>query len=101
MGKRVSYPLELKMKAIEMRLQGLPVKQVMEELNIRNRSQLKTWMKWYREGEFHRLEQPVGKQYSFGKGPEFASEFEKLQAEIRFLKQQIDVLKKYKAWERT
>lgn len=101
MSTRVSYPIEVKMKAIEMRLQGFPVKQVMEELNIRNRSQLKIWMKWYREGQLYRLNQPVGKQYSFGKGPEFASEIEKLQAEIRFLKQQIDVLKKYKAWERT
>ena len=101
MGTRVSYPVEIKMKAIEMKLQGFPVNQVMEELNIRNRGQLKRWMKWYREGELHRLEQPVGKQYSFGKGPEFTSETEKLQAEIRFLKQQIEVLKKHKAWERT
>src|SRR5690606_29361895 len=53
MSTRVSYPVEVKMKAIEMRLQGFPVKQVMEELNIRNRSQLKIWMKWYREGQLH------------------------------------------------
>jgi len=100
MGTRVSYPVEVKMKAIEMRLQGIPVKQVLNELNIRNHAQLKVWMKWYREGQLHRLEQPVGKQYSFSKGPEFSSQTEKLHAEIRFLKQQIDVLKKYKAWER-
>lgn len=101
MGTRVSYPVEIKMNAIEMRLQGIPVKQVMYELNIRNKTQLETWMRWYREGQLHRLEQPVGKQYSFAKGPEFSSEIEKLQAEVRFLKQQIDVLKKYKAWVRT
>lgn len=101
MGTRVSYPVEIKMNAIEMRLQGIPVKQVMYELNIRNKTQLETWMRWYREGQLHRLEQPVGKQYRFAKGPEFSSEIEKLQAEVRFLKQQIDVLKKYKAWERT
>lgn len=100
MGTRVSYPVEVKMKAIEMRLNGVPTKQVMNELNIRNITQLKVWMKWYREGQLHRLEQPVGKQYSFAKGPTFASETEKLHAEIRFLKQQIEVLKKYKAWER-
>ena len=100
MGTRVSYPIEVKMKAIELRLKGVPRKQVMHELNIRNETQLKTWMKWYREGQHHRLEQPVGKQYTFGKGPEYLSETEKLQAEIRFLKQQIDVLKKFKMWER-
>jgi len=52
MGTRVSYPVEVKMKAIEMRLEGIPVKQVLEKLNIRNHSQLKTWMKWYRNSEF-------------------------------------------------
>ncbi|MGE7623817.1 hypothetical protein ACQKMD_12350 [Viridibacillus sp. NPDC096237] len=38
MGTRVSYPVETKMKAIEMRLAGIPVKQVLEVLNIRNHS---------------------------------------------------------------
>ncbi len=64
MATRVSYPVEIKMKAIEMRLSGIPVKEVMEQLNIRNNTQLKTWMKWYRNGETNRLEQPVGKQYT-------------------------------------
>ncbi|WP_277585025.1 IS3 family transposase [Psychrobacillus antarcticus] len=95
MGTRVSYPVEVKMKAIEMRLAKVPVKEVMEELNIRNYTQLKTWMRWYRNGEIHRLHQPVGKQYTFGKGPEYESETAKLQAENRYLKQQIEVLKKY------
>ena len=100
MGTRVSYPIEVKMKAIEMRLAGIPVKQVLEELAIKNESQLKTWMKWYREGEMHRLHQPVGKQYTFGKGPEYESEEERLQIENRYLKQQIEVLKKYAELER-
>ncbi|WP_435923690.1 IS3 family transposase [Paenibacillus sp. DYY-L-2] len=94
MATRVSYPFELKMKAIEMRLEGVPVREVMEQLGIRNKTQLKVWMKWYREGDVHRLEQPVGKQYSYGKGPEHSSELEKLQAENRFLKQQLDLPKK-------
>lgn len=100
MATRVSYPFELKLKAIEMRLEGVPVREVMEQLGIRNKTQLKVWMKWYREGDVHRLEQPVGKQYSYGKGPEHSSELEKLQAENRFLKQQLDLLKKYMELER-
>ena len=48
MGTRVSYPVEVKMKAIELRLAKVPVKEIMEELNIRNYTQLKTWMRWYR-----------------------------------------------------
>ncbi|MNJ35544.1 hypothetical protein D3C77_302930 [compost metagenome] len=100
MATRVSYPLEIKTKAIEMRLAGIPVKEVMEKLNIRNKTQVKTWLSWYRKGEVHRLEQPVGKQYTFGKGPQYASELEKVKAENRFLKQQLDLLKKYKELER-
>ncbi|SFR07994.1 hypothetical protein SAMN04488603_102441 [Paenibacillus sp. cl130] len=100
MATRVSYPLEIKMKAIEMRLARVPVREVMEQLRIRNKTQLKTWMRWYRKGEVHRLEQPVGKQYSYGKGPEHSSELEKVKAENRFLKQQLDLLKKYKELER-
>lgn len=100
LATRVSYPVEVKMKAIEMRLARVPVREVMEQLGIRNKTQLKTWMRWYRKGEVHRLEQPVGKQYSYGKGPEHSSELEKVKAENRFLKQQLDLLKKYKELER-
>lgn len=100
MGTRVSYPIEVKMKAIEMKLAGASTKDILDQLNIRNKTQVQTWMKWYRNGEFHRLEQPVGKQYSFGKGPEYDNETAKLQVENRYLKQQIEVLKKYAELER-
>ncbi len=36
MGTRVSYPVEVKQKAVEMRLAGLPMKEIMKELNIKN-----------------------------------------------------------------
>lgn len=100
MATRVSYPAEIKLKAVEMRLAGLSVKEVMENLCIKNKTQVKTWVRWYRNGETHRFEQPVGKQYTYGKGPEPSSEIERLKQENRFLKQQLDVLKKYKEWER-
>ncbi|AXI08468.1 hypothetical protein CUC15_05845 [Oceanobacillus zhaokaii] len=49
MGTRVSYPVEVKLKAIEMRLAKVPVKEVMGKLSIRNKTQLKRWrwMYWY------------------------------------------------------
>ncbi|CAM4213196.1 helix-turn-helix domain-containing protein [Paenibacillus phoenicis] len=93
-------PLEVKMKAIEMKMSGTPVKEIMEQLNIRNKTQAETWMRWYRNGEQNRLEQPVGKQYSYGKGPEHTSELGKVKAENRFLKQQLELLKKYNEMER-
>lgn len=100
MGTRVSYPYEVKMKAVEMRLAGVPTKQVLIELNIRNKTQIETWMRWYKNGETHRFDQPVGKQYTFNKGPEYENEQTKLEVENRYLKQQIEVLKKYAELEK-
>lgn len=100
MGTRVSYPVEVKQKAVEMRLAGVPMKEIIQELNIKNNTQIKTWVRWYKAGDTHRFEQPVGKQYTYGKGPEYSSELEKLQAENRYLRQQNEVLKKYNELER-
>ncbi len=83
-----------------MRLAGVPMKEIMQELNIKNKTQVQTWVRWYKAGDTHRFEQPVGKQYSYGKGPEYSSELEKLQAENRYLRQQNEVLKKYNELER-
>lgn len=58
---RESYPLEVKMKAIELRLAGIPTKQILQESNIRNYSHVK----WYKGGELHRLKLPVGIQYTY------------------------------------
>lgn len=69
METRGSYPVEVKMMDIEMWLAKVQIKEVMEELNIRNYTQLKTWMRCYRDGEIHCLHQPIGKQYTFCKGP--------------------------------
>ncbi|CAN2248732.1 transposase [Bacillus subtilis] len=100
MGTRVSYPIKVKQKAVEMRLAGVPMKEIMQELNIKNKTQVQTWVRWHKTGDTHRFEQPVGKQYTYGKGPEYSSELEKLQAEIRYLRQQNEVLKKYNELER-
>lgn len=100
MGTRVSYPEKVKWKAIEMRLSGVSHKEIMDELVIKNKTQIKTWMKWYRSGETYRFNQPVGKQYTFGKGPIYEDETHKLKTENRYLKQQVEVLKKYKELER-
>lgn len=100
MGTRVSYPYEVKMKAVELRLKGMLVKEVMEQLNIRNKTQIETWMRWYKAGELYRFTQPVGKQYTFGKGPEYEDKQSQLEIENRYLKQQIEVLKKYAELER-
>lgn len=41
--KRVYYSVETKYKAVEMKAAGFSTKEIMKELNIRNRTQVKTW----------------------------------------------------------
>ncbi|HCW8309792.1 TPA: IS3 family transposase [Staphylococcus aureus] len=64
--KRASYSVETKYKAVEMKAAGFPTKEIMKELNIRNRTQVKNWWRWYRNGESYRFSQHVGKQYTYG-----------------------------------
>ena len=42
---------------------------MMKVCEIKNNTQIYQWVKWYQEGEVHRLQQPFGKQYSYGKEP--------------------------------
>ncbi|HFU6607953.1 helix-turn-helix domain-containing protein, partial [Bacillus paranthracis] len=48
MKTRVHYPEKIKWKVIEMKKDGHSNRTIMEKLGIKNVSQIKTWMKWYR-----------------------------------------------------
>ncbi|MGN2275062.1 hypothetical protein [Priestia megaterium] len=41
MGIRISYPVEVTIKAVELRLVGMTIKEVLSQLNISNHTQLK------------------------------------------------------------
>ncbi|MEC3621407.1 helix-turn-helix domain-containing protein [Bacillus subtilis] len=56
MGTRVSYPVEVKQKAVEMRLAGVPMKEIMEKLKIKNKTQIQTWVRWHKAGVERLLE---------------------------------------------
>ncbi|MEB7746116.1 MULTISPECIES: IS3 family transposase [Staphylococcus] len=92
--KKVAYSVETKNKVIEMKIQGYSTKHIMDTLNIKNKTQVQRWWKWYRDGESNRFPQQVGKQYSYGKGIEEFSNEEKLKLEIRRQQAEIDVFKK-------
>jgi transposase len=78
------------------RLAGnLTTKEIMEKYNIKNKSQITTWMKWYRNNEFHRFDQPVGKQYTYGHGPKGNSEQEIKDRKMMQLEMENDILKKF------
>ena len=59
--KRAAYSVETKNKAVEMKLQRYSTKQIMQELNIKNETQVETWFRWYKNGETHRFHQQIGK----------------------------------------
>ncbi len=41
----------------------LTVKEIMKKHGIKNRSQIETWMRWYRANEIYPFNQPIGKQF--------------------------------------
>lgn len=86
-----AYSVETKLACIEMKKAGKSNKAIMETLGIKNVSQVKSWWRWYRKDELHRFYQPVGKQYTYGKGMEQLSEVEQLRL-------QVELLKKYRIW---
>ncbi|NRS52177.1 IS3 family transposase, partial [Brevibacillus sp. HB2.2] len=55
MGTRVHYPEEVKWQVVKMKQAGISNKEILEQLAIRDVKQIKTWMKWYRNGETHRF----------------------------------------------
>jgi transposase len=95
MGTRVHYAEEIKWEAIKMKNAGKTNKEIMDQLGIKNKTQIKTWMRWYKAGQTYRFSQQVGKQYSYGKGTEELSELEQLKLKNKQLETQLEILKKY------
>lgn len=81
-----AYSLETKLACIEMKKAGKSTKVIMETLGVKNKSQVYTWWKWYQNDELYRFYQPVGKQYSYGKGREELSELVQLKLQVKLLK---------------
>lgn len=95
MGKNV-YSSETKWAVVKDKMSGqFTNEEIMKKYGIKNVSQIKTWMKWYRENQVHRFNQPIGKQYTYGKGPDTQSDDEKKERQITHLKQENEILKKY------
>jgi len=95
MGKNV-YSSEVKWAVVKAKLSGALMNQeIMEKYGVKNVSQIKTWVKWYHKGEIYRFDQPIGKQYTYGHGPEFSTEDERKNNQINHLKMENEILKKY------
>ena len=83
-----------------MKLQVYSTKQIMQELNIKNETQVETWFRWYKNRETHRFHQQTGKQYSYEKGMAELSEIDQLKLELKRKEVELEILKKYKELER-
>ena len=102
MGTNRFYPEEVKREVIRLTLEGQTSNQeLMKQFGIKNKSQIKTWVRWYKQGAFHRLAQPPEKQYTFGKGPEEETEIEQLRKKVAYDEMRDDLMGKAKAIERT
>ena len=81
-----AYSVETKLACIEMKKAGKSNTVSMDTLGIKNVSQVKTWGQWYQNDEWSRFHQPVGKQYTYGKGMKQLSEVEQLRLQVELLK---------------
>lgn len=95
MGKNF-YSNEVKWAVVKDKMSGQFTNQeIKEKYGIKSVSQVKTWMKWYRENQVHQFDQPIGKQYSYGHGPDSSSDEEKKERQLSHLKMENEILKKY------
>jgi transposase len=81
-----TYRFELKKKAVEMRLQGIPKAKVAEELGIQDISRLKVWMRKYRKEGFSGLVDRRGRRKEYK---------EDLERRLKWLEMENEVLKKW------
>lgn len=95
MGK-TNYSSEVKWAVVKEKLAGtLTTKEIMEKYDIKNKSQVATWMRWYKNNEIYRFDQPIGKQYSYGHGPDGQSREDQINRQMNHLKMENEILKKY------
>lgn len=89
-----AYSVETKLACIEMKKAGKSNKVIMDTLGIKNISQVRTWWRWYQNDELNRFHQPVGKQYTYGKGRKQLSEAEQLRLQVELLKKYQSLVRK-------
>lgn len=97
-SKKRVYPEEVKQKVIRMKLSGdYTNAEIMEIHQIKNVSQIKTWMKWYQDGETDRLAKNIGRPNSSAKE---MSEVETLKKKVFYYEMKEELMGKYRELER-
>lgn len=96
MSKKRVYSIETKLKAVELKQTGYSVSYIMNELQIKNKTQIKTWCRWVEQGEAHRLYQKIGQSYTHQKGVKSLTELEQAHLRIQELEMENEILGKLK-----
>lgn len=100
MGKNI-YSSEVKWAVVKEKVAGtLSTTEIMMKYGIKNKSQVETWMRWFKNDEIFRFDQPIGKQYSYGHGPEGQTENDKINRKMLHIEMENEILKKYMEIER-
>lgn len=97
-GRKLSYPQGLKIEAARMFLDdGISKPQVMEKLGIKSKSALERWIREYRAGGEDALApKPKGRRPKPAK-PAYATREEELEARVRELELENEILKRTSA----
>lgn len=97
-GERLSYSQDLKLEAVRMFLDdGMTKSRIMEELGIKSKTALERWIREYRAGGAAALEpKPRGRRPKPGK-PAYATREEELEARVRELELENEILKRISA----
>jgi transposase InsO family protein/transposase len=65
------YSFETKLKAIFLKKEGLSNQEIQKKLRIKNKTQIKTWVKLFNQKKIHTLQQKRGVNYRYQKDPQF------------------------------
>ena len=97
-GERLSYSQDLKIEAARMFLDdGMTKSRIMEELGIKSKSALERWIRDYRAGGADALApKPKGRRPKPAR-PAYASREEELEARVRELELENEILKRISA----
>jgi len=94
MGKNNKYSGELKLKAVKLKLEGVPTNTIMSKLGIRSSTQINNWVKKYKEsGKDILFEENRGKASGVGQGRP-KTHFNSLEEKIKHLEKENEWLKK-------
>jgi len=94
MEKNNKYSGELKLKAVKLKLEGIPTKEIMSKLGIRSSTQIRNWvLKYKTSGKNALFEDNTGKASGVGQGRP-KTNFNSLEEKVKHLEKENEWLKK-------